>query len=595
MRGRVGAGGAAFRMGRASRSACAFRTGRGARMGRTVGVAAALLALGACSHIGSQRQGVPGPADLPPVVRQPAVPELEGRPPGPTRVLPREPLEWDEIDPILHSVVARDPRLQERVEYWVHFWTTRGAGHFGRYLERMAVYEGVVDRELTDRGLPPSLRFLPVVESGYHHAIVSRAGATGLWQLMTPTARGLGLSVTPLVDDRRDPLTSTRAALDYLQELHGIFDSWFLALAAYNAGPGRVRGVLSRHGPAEELPGDEVYLRIRPHLPAETREFVPRFFAAAILASNPGAFGFDVPPGILPLAFDEVMVPDATSLDVVAMAAGVEEDEIRSLNPHYLRGFTPPGEARTLRVPPGLGGVFQANYALIPPEERVSFMEHVVARGETLSQIARRYSVPLGELTSANGNLNPRRLQIGQRLVVPVPGARRSAPSRVAAAPPAPEVSSPPGGTSPGSPPVSAPETGPGISGSAEGGGAAGGELSDGSDPEPVTAEADPSGTGSPAPRRHRVAGGDTLWGLARSYGVSVEELRRWNGLSSSAVLRPGQELAVGAGTARHRVARGDTWVGLARRYGVAVSELARANGRTARDVIRVGEVLMIP
>jgi membrane-bound lytic murein transglycosylase D len=571
--------------------------------GRALLVGLALLSMGACQRVGWDRPATPSPADLPPVIRQPSVPELEGGQPGPVRVLPRTPLEWDEVDPILHSVVARDPRLQERVEYWIHFWTTRGAGHFGRYLERMAVYEGVVDRELTDRGLPLSLRYLPVVESGYHHAIVSRAGATGLWQIMTPTARGLGLSVTPLVDDRRDPLTSTRAALDYLQELYGMFDSWFLALAAYNAGPGRVGGVLSRHAPSEEIPGDEVYLRVRPHLPAETREFVPRFFAAAILASNPEAFGFVVPQGIQPMAFDEVLVPDATSLDVVALAAGVEEDAIRALNPHYLRGFTPPGEARTLRVPPGRGELFMTNYAMIPPEERVSFMEHVVARGETLGQIAGRYGVALRDLSASNGNVDPRRLQIGQRLVIPVAGGRPAAASRVMATAPVPSLAATPA-------PVPAES---GEAGSASQGGeipsaAPNASAAPDASAAPSTAAASassPAVSGPPdapaaAPneaRRHRVSSGDNLWTLARNYGVTVEDIRRWNGLSSSSVLRPGQELAVGTGPGptQHRVSRGDTWGGLAQRYGVATADLARVNGRTPRDVIRVGETLLIP
>ncbi len=548
---------------------------------------ALLLGLGACQPVGWEGPGTPSPQDLPPVVRQPAVPELDEGRPGPTRVLPRAPLEWDEVDPILHSVVARDERLLERVDHWIHFWTTRGSGHFSRYLERMQVYHGVVDRELTERGLPASLRYLPVVESGYHHSIVSRAGATGLWQIMTPTARGLGLSVTPLVDDRRDPLLATRAALDYLQELHGTFDSWFLALAAYNAGPGRVAGILSRHAPAGDLPGDEVYLRLRSHFPAETREFVPRFFAAAAIASNPEAFGFTVPPGIPALAFDEVLVPDATSLDIVALAAGVEEGDIRNLNPHFLRGFTPPGEARTVRVPPGHRELFEVNFALIPPEERISFLEHVVARGETLGRIAGQYGVPLGELNSANGNVDPRRLQIGQRLVIPVAGRRPAAADRMVTAE---RLAA---RESQVTTDLSEWDDGDVLHLDGESGSAPPPPTR-----EPARAEVEDTNgaeSAAPAARHHRVRSGDTLWELARTYGVSVDDLRRWNGLPARAVLRPGQELAVGAGAATHRVVRGDTWGGLAGRYGTTAAALARANGRSTQSLIRVGEVLVIP
>jgi len=502
--------------------------------------------------------------------------------PGPVRVVPLPPLEVESsLDPILHSLVASDPRLEERVEFWVDFWTTRGAGSFARYLERMALYEGLVERELADRGLPASLKYLPIVESGYHDLAVSRAGATGLWQLMAPTASGLGLTVSPVVDDRRDAVASTRAALDYLQEMHGMFDSWFLALAAYNAGPGRIRGILNRGAPGRELLDDALYLDLRAQLPAETREFVPRFFAAARLARNPEAYGFGRPDGVAPLAFDEVMVPDATSLDVVAWAAGVEESAVRALNPHYLRGFTPVGEARPVRVPAGTADRFEMAYAQLPPSERISFVEHAVARGETLGAIAGRYGIRLADLQAANGNLDPRRLQVGQRLVIPVAGVRRDPSVRVADA----------GEEGRAPTPVNAatPDVSPDASSAVRNG------------PSDATgaAPADPS-SGETAREaapviRHRVAAGENLWSLARRYGVTVADLERWNGLRGGATLNVGQDLVMGPGLRTHTVVRGDTWGAVARRFGTTAAELARVNGRTTSQVIRVGEQLRIP
>src|SRR5690606_28940183 len=137
---------------------------------------------------------------------------------------------------------------------------------------------------------------------------------------------------------------------------HGQFDSWVVALAAYNAGPGRVGRLLDTHGARDLEDPDAAFLRIRDALPAETRDFVPRFLAAATLAGDPAAHGLEAPP-TRPLLYDEVVVPDATSLDVVAWAAGVPEEVIVELNPHFVRGFTPPGEMRTVRVP--LGRSFQ--------------------------------------------------------------------------------------------------------------------------------------------------------------------------------------------------------------------------------------------
>ena len=248
---------------------------------------------------------------------------------------------------------------------------------------------------------------------------------------MGPTARELGLTVNTIVDDRRDPVASTSAALDYLEDLYEEFDSWLLALAAYNGGPGRVRRALGRVGLGEGRAesgrtrgGDERFLEIRPHLPRETREFIPRFLAAAALAESPEVHGFSLAKPD-PMAYDEVSVPDATSLDVVATAAEVSEDIVRQLNPHYLRGYTPPGQPRTVRVPAGAGPTFQSNFATVPAEERLSFLEHIVSSGETFTHIARTYGVRASELSDMNRHVDPRRLQIGMSVMVPLSGSSR--------------------------------------------------------------------------------------------------------------------------------------------------------------------------
>ncbi len=584
------------------------------RSGRTTLVlAGALVVLGGCQRVGTAPE--PGPAPRPAVAPVPvAAGPVAGERPSPVARngrLPNVEVESG-LDPILHSVVSTDPRLEERIAFWVDFWSTRGSNHFAVYLERMAQWESYVEAELGVRGLPASLKYLPIVESGYHDVIVSRVGATGMWQLMPPTARELGLTVSAVVDDRRDPMASTRAALDYLETMHGMFGSWFLALAAYNAGPGRIRGIVNRHAPGRDALDDLDYLELRPHLPAETREFVPRFFAAARIARNPEQYGFERPTGIPPLEWDVVTVPDATSLDVVAWAAGVDEAEVNALNRHYMRGFTPRGEAREVRIPAGTAGRFVQNYALVPPEERISFMEHAVARGETLGGIAGRYGVRLADLQAANGNVDPRRLQIGQRLVIPVAGSRGGPPSVVAAAPP-PAPVDPRGdeeairaAEAQAEAVVAASALEPVRTTLAEAVEQAadltGGPLDPGSPTEGSANGEAPSAEGrteaarDEAPARvHRVAAGDNLWALSRRYGVSVGELQRWNGLGSSSALRIGQQLAVGPGARSHLVARGDTWGQIARRYGVSAAALAEANGRTVRDVVRAGETLRIP
>ena len=330
------------------------------------------------------------------------------------------------LDPILDSPISFDASVQEAARTWVEAWTTRQVGTFERYLTRMGEWEGLVGDELEARELPASLRYLPIVESGYSPLAVSRVGATGLWQITDPTARHLGLTVNSIVDDRRDPVASTDAALDYLGDLYEEFGSWYLALAAYNAGPGRVQRLLDRYGSDSTVRGDRRYLEIATHLPAETRNFVPRLIAAATLAQKAEAFGL-LAGDPSPAAYDDVTVPDATSLDVIAGAAGVDEETIRKLNPQFVRNFTPVGETRTVRVPAGLGPDFERAFAAIPPEERLTFVEHVVAKGETFTKIAHLYGVPVGELTDTNRDLDPRRLQIGTRIVVPIAGGERNA------------------------------------------------------------------------------------------------------------------------------------------------------------------------
>ncbi len=304
-----------------------------------------------------------------------------------------------------------------RVDRWIEFWTGAGAGEFNIFLTRLERFRGIVEPELLSRGLPPSLIALPIIESGYLPSASSGAGAVGLWQFMAPTARSMGLSVGSIVDERRDPVRATPLALDFLVELHERFDSWFVTLAAYNAGPARIEGILRRHAPLVAR-SDSLYVALRPQLPRETRDFVPKLIAAFTLASNPRRYGLSTGE-VEPFRFEEVAVPDATSVDVMARVAEVPQTLIEALNPQLLRGFTPAGQATIVRVPIGTGEVFAANYARLPEQERITFLEHRVVAGETFSHIARRYGVGVTALKDANPRIQPRRLQIGQWVIVP--------------------------------------------------------------------------------------------------------------------------------------------------------------------------------
>jgi membrane-bound lytic murein transglycosylase D len=274
------------------------------------------------------------------------------------------------------------------------------------------------------------------------------------------------------VDERRDPVKSTHAALDYLEFLHRRFDSWYLAAAAYNTGENRV-GRIMRETFGREKGTDADFWAIAPRLPRETRNYVPLMLAAAHIAKEPAKYGFDGLEYQPPLAYDEVWVPGAVSVETIARAAGVPADSIDDLNVHLMRKRTPEGRAWPVRLPAGTRAQFAAEFPAIYRAERLAQVQqaertaaaaqratapaarastsaapaapatrtatHTVRRGETLSHIAARHGVTVAALRSANNNVQPTRLRAGQSLRIPAGGsavrtASTAAPSRAASA-----------------------------------------------------------------------------------------------------------------------------------------------------------------
>lgn len=254
------------------------------------------------------------------------------------------------------------------VERWIEFHTSgRGRQYFSDWLDRMSRYEGPIREELRNRALPEDLVYIALIESGFEPTAVSRARASGLWQFMAGTAREHGLLVNAYVDERLDPVRSTTAAIEFLDSLHDRFGSWYLAVAAYNAGPSRVSRVLRERVGGEGPWTDEHFWEIAPHLPSETRQHIPRLIAAAILGKEPARFGFH-PETSGPRAFETVFTLGGTSLADVAAGAGVTLEEVRTLNPHLLGAVTPPERIYPVRVPVGTAGPVMA--ALSPGQAR---------------------------------------------------------------------------------------------------------------------------------------------------------------------------------------------------------------------------------
>ncbi len=259
--------------------------------------------------------------------------------------------------------------LNARVQRWMDEFETTRRHEFQDLLERRGRYEELIRAKLRDRGMPEELLYLAMMESGMSTRAVSHVEAVGLWQFMDETARQLGLRVDEYVDERRDPVRATDAALYYLEWLHDRFGSWYLAAAAYNAGPGRLERILELH--ADGRTGEEdLYWEVLRHLPLETREYVPKLVAATILGTAAERRGFDSSSGLPAYEYDVVFVPGGTRLTVVAESLDEKVQVLRDLNPHLIYGTTPPGEIYGVRVPPGGTPAVMASLGSVLPGAR---------------------------------------------------------------------------------------------------------------------------------------------------------------------------------------------------------------------------------
>ena len=381
--------------------------------------------------------------------------------------------------------------INDAVERWLEYFQTDGRKNFAIYLSRAGRYEPMMRAMFRDAGLPEDLVYVSLIESGFSPRAYSRARAVGLWQFISSTGRIYDLQISYWVDERRDPILATKAAAAHLKDLYDEFDSWYLAAAAYNGGASRVRRGIRRTG------SDDFWtLSQRRYLRRETRNYVPKLIAAALIAKQPAHYGFFNIEQAEPMAYDVVQVPDATSLDVIADAAGTSVASLAELNPQILRGVTPPGQRYSLRVPPKTSHVFALNYARVPASERVTWVQHVVRRGDTLSEIARDYGVSVSAVRAANSGVNPRRLRIGQRLIIPRAGKL----PRYASAPTTVRRSTTQTTVQPQRP------DGPYVT--------------------------------------YRVQSGDSLWVIAKRYDVTARDLMRWNGLTTSRIY-PGDEVRI--------------------------------------------------
>ncbi len=309
-----------------------------------------------------------------------------------------------------------------KVRHYIQHYTTTAKSQMQTLLGRSGKFMPMISKALSEEGLPEELGYLALVESELMVSATSPVGAVGLWQFVPATARQYGLRIDDWVDERRDPIKSTRAAAAYLKELHSYYGRWFLVTAAYNAGPGTINKALQT-SKASDFWG----MKQKDQLSQETLNFVPKFVAVALIANDPNKYGFNNIRYEEALEFDEVDAEGLLKISALAEMAESDAATIRELNPALLKNLTPPGEkGYSVRVPVGKALVFaKANNMLkgVIETESAKVVTHEVKRGETLFSIARRYGQAVTTLMQLNGLTTPR-LHIGQQIKILLDGIR---------------------------------------------------------------------------------------------------------------------------------------------------------------------------
>ena len=527
----------------------------------------AALALGGCATTDGDY------SSLPPSARHGAYDrpgEPAGQPPPPVEAVPDlPPGAYADLLDRVRVGFAIDDVQSYAVDREVETYRSR-PDFLDRTFKRGSRYLYYIVTELERRNMPLELALLPVVESAFNPVAYSRSRASGLWQFIPSTGKHYGLKQNWWVDERRDVLMSTNAALDYLQRLHDYFDGdWYLAIAAYNGGEGTVKAAIQRNASAGR-PTDFWSLDLRP----ETRDYVPKLLAIRRIVGDPSAFGLEFAP-IANVPYFGVVDPGRqVNLEEAATLAGISRDDMFALNPAFNRMTTPPDGPHRLLLPVGNVEQFQlamateegvakvaANAVAPPPVET-----HRVRSGETLSGIARRYGVRVSDLSAANGMRSSATIHPGETLRIPGVVPSTSAEGEIAAA--RTDIL------------AQLPERQPGgVSGAAR------------------------APSKSRAPKVHVVRAGDTLWAVSKRYDVTVPALAAANGIETTDALRTGMRLEIPGGSSTgkgestrltYEVRSGDTLTRIADRFNVSVRQLADWNNLNKSQTLRTGQRLVV-
>lgn len=439
-------------------------------------------------------------------------------------------------------------------------WYERHPHYMERVVERGQRYLHYIVSELESRDLPLELALLPIVESAFDPFAYSHGRASGIWQFVPATGRQYGLNQSWWYDGRRDIVASTEAAATYFDYLHRRFDGdWLLAMAAYNAGQGRVSRAIRRN----ERQGKPTDFWSLP-LPRETRAYVPQILALAKVIADPEAYNISLAPLADEPYFAQVDIGSQIDLGQAAELAGIDLDELYVLNPGYNRWATDPDGPHRLLIPADKADGFREQLAEIPAEQRVGWHRYEVKPGDSLGQIARNHRTSIDNIRSAN-NISGNLIRAGQQLLIPT--AKHPADHYA----------------------YSADQRRQRTQGSSQG--------RDGS----VRVD-------------YEVRPGDSFWTIARRHGVSVGALTNWNGMAPGDTLMPGQELVVWTQKTElssnqaqkrssdrdrvrrvnYRVRQGDSLARIASRFNLSVQDIERWNTATKNNYIHPGQSLTL-
>ena len=313
--------------------------------------------------------------------------------------------------------------VNEKVEMWIRYFQGRGRPHMERYLARSTRYEALMKKVLRDNKLPEDLFYIALIESGFSSSARSHASAVGYWQFIRPTGKRYKLDINKMVDERRDPVLATQAAAEYFRDLYSIFNSWYLSMASYNVGEGRVIKAVRKYKTKDfwELSQN------KKALPAETDNYVPKYIAAKLIAKNPDKYGFDGIDYMTPIEFDHLTLKEPVNLRLMAEKMNFNYEDFKDLNPKFKGEVAPLDTDNTLSIRIPVGTMEVATLAaqnsvasivdFVP--DQVETQYYKVRRGDNLGSIARKYRTTVAYLRELNEFSRKKTIRVGQKIVVP--------------------------------------------------------------------------------------------------------------------------------------------------------------------------------